>query len=847
MPELSINYIQTESAYHEDSLAKIVANLSYYAGCTRDVNDMHAALATLNKELAKLNKEIQAIDDENNNADTLTILKLNLNTQIEKFLTAKQSELQVEHIQETVARLRDDLLATADPLYAESKLLALETIKAASSANDDAEKEEVKTAEIHSDPLTGRLIPVVDIAPRQPVEVDVLKQLQQQYKKQLVKVLEKHRPNVEYEEKRITIVQDYLRGILLGWVKVNVNNSQNPKAISDELNTILNNINNCNDEKKYKYFPGKLESTYVMGKHTLDKLGDLIKVLYPYEKYKTLEAFFKAISGFYNSSVPAKLSVFTLENFDNRLLTRYLPNRELFLELPKEKFVDPLNINGTRSEPLAKQIFPLIKDVTLQNSLAADYVNFVRKFEDASVVIKSDVLPEPAVMVRSSFTRRKSKSNIELVVDELCENPISDIAERRSWISSNRQRLYVNTSTWEILLELIHMVFAKHEKIEVTNKKIQEAQETTTVLDFFKKLHSFLKVIPPIAVDALNVQQKPTITRKVLDLLHINSSSSKTSAEKVPEVASAYRESPLIIEKIKTIVEVLPVSAQLTRLVSDPRGEEQEKQNEKKLIIDDFITKKATLENEIREKQKTFVTNVDEPLLKLLRTHALHAFQQTLYPAKAYTEPKIFSTLYNNIMHWFHHSPGWFTNTGGQKPIFKMMRDLFNPELKEFSVAAEMLKKFLRRHKGPESGLHTDSFDTFFLQLLYNTGTPKGLFKLNLTTAEIENIKKLPDVPKELSADDAELRRFMLTELPKVEFTGTHKYYLRGINCQSTRNRSKIRSEAISNFTKLGKRLSESGLTLMEYYHIEPLPNEAAPVTANDSNHSPATNVSLRN
>ena len=70
------------------------------------------------------------------------------------------------------------------------------------------------------------------------------------------------------------------------------------------------------------------------------------------------------------------------------------------------------------------------------------------------------------------------------------------------------------------------------------------------------------------------------------------------------------------------------------------------------------------------------------------------------------------------MMHHFHHSKGCWSGKGGIEPVLVFVRKLFDESITDFKQVAELIEPFLRRHATPGSGLHTNSFDTYFLQML---------------------------------------------------------------------------------------------------------------------------------
>jgi hypothetical protein len=789
MPEFQPSFIQEDSKLSDETIHTISANLSYYSDCISEINTKTDKLNKLNSSLAAAVNRVKAIDDEMSD-DTLKILKLNLETQIKKFVESKQSALQAEQIQNSITRLRDDLLLKTDIAYAECKSIFQELVPVVSTST----AENLPAAA----PLTNGEI----------IVENPLVAMQQHYKEKLIQLLEKHKPKVQLEDKRIKLTRNYLVKAIFYVVKSQLKPSQWPRVTTD-LQEVLSEISTSKSPQKIRK---KLEP-YKTADYTLAEIIKFLEVIFPKHDYKTFESFFLEIEKYYRTH-PVIKTIVSLMTSDNRIIMKYLPTlshlKNLLAPSTDKGDVEPIL-------PIFAELFPEIKDSSFQEELIKDFKEYRDKLHEGQPKKTSEL----DLLLLPLAGRRRIKSDIEINIDDFCAHPIGVAVERKAWVVENNNFLGITNGTWEAVLEFISMLFGRHQKIEVTNTKIAEVQKATTVLEFFKRLHSYLQDSSEIAVEPVNNQAKSSFS-KVFSMLNLNPLSAKSS--KSTEEIAVDNESPLIKEHIAKISSKLPMSAELNRLVSDPTGEEIEKFKRNKEVVSSLGTQINDLQTEIDAIRKTNVADVNAPLIKLLRIHALHALKQTLNPAQAYSDPKIPNTYFNSIMHWFYHSPGWFTNSGGQQPIFKFIRDLFDPKLENFSAAADLVEKFLQRHKTKESGLHSDSFDTFFLQLLYNTGTPKGLFRLTLTKDEIDNINDLPSPPLSIPNTDAELKRLMQCPLDqKVELAGVHKYYLRGINCQSSHNRGIIRTKAIGNFAAIKALVGGSSLALLNHYSIEPI------------------------
>ena len=168
----------------------------------------------------------------------------------------------------------------------------------------------------------------------------------------------------------------------------------------------------------------------------------------------------------------------------------------------------------------------------------------------------------------------------------------------------------------------------------------------------------------------------------------------------------------------------------------------------------------------------TMVERVEKEVLNQLITLMIYAHNEALNPQH-----------YNRFMHWLHHG------RESEMQISRAITTLQNTT--RLDEAILLLEKLFSRHSGGNldstSGLHTNSFDTIFLQLLFADGsTPylpvKGL--MFLTIEELYNFKsyslealnkgefRMGRDPENLSGpgrlpekERAEFRRMALTRL----------------------------------------------------------------------------------
>jgi hypothetical protein len=115
---------------------------------------------------------------------------------------------------------------------------------------------------------------------------------------------------------------------------------------------------------------------------------------------------------------------------------------------------------------------------------------------------------------------------------------------------------------------------------------------------------------------------------------------------------------------------------------------------------------------------------IDSSLVDLLRAQVLHAATLYFNPAE---KP--------GLMHGLHHS------SSGRESVLALIHQLFAPGVQTFAAAVGHLRAFMARQKETK-GLHTNSFDTLLSYVLYNEGSPRGLFNLNLSDVMKFNVSR---------------------------------------------------------------------------------------------------------
>ncbi len=224
------------------------------------------------------------------------------------------------------------------------------------------------------------------------------------------------------------------------------------------------------------------------------------------------------------------------------------------------------------------------------------------------------------------------------------------------------------------------------------------------------------------------------------------------------------------------------------------------------------ITQYDSLQREYQQAQSNMLQlqmdaakQIEMPIINLLRAEVLHA-------AKFYFNPQD-----AGLMHMFHHGDS------GKKEVLDLITNLFNPNVKTFLDAANIINIFFARHK-KDDGFHTNSFDPIFLQVLYNEGQPRGLFKMSIgdiIKLDIKSLYPAFDVdaerykPKSANLTKQHIetlasylaQRYSITNL---KIAGSVGAMVRGDKTRLKENkRGLVRQQAAANFQRMAELLEQ--------------------------------------
>jgi hypothetical protein len=162
-------------------------------------------------------------------------------------------------------------------------------------------------------------------------------------------------------------------------------------------------------------------------------------------------------------------------------------------------------------------------------------------------------------------------------------------------------------------------------------------------------------------------------------------------------------------------------------------------------------------------------TDLDVPLLELLRAQVLHAAKIHFYPEKS---P-------NTVAHLLHHG------TGGDERMVKFVQAIMSRQVRTFADAVKIIQATLADKK--MSSGHTSSLDSLLSFVLYNEGKPRGLFKESMVTIREQHQNLLARYPQYKPAairkytDVEGMKSFLkLYELPGLSLSGTVTRAVRG-------------------------------------------------------------------
>jgi hypothetical protein len=191
---------------------------------------------------------------------------------------------------------------------------------------------------------------------------------------------------------------------------------------------------------------------------------------------------------------------------------------------------------------------------------------------------------------------------------------------------------------------------------------------------------------------------------------------------------------------------------------------------------------------------------IDLPLMNLLRAQVLQA-------AQLYFNPP-------DKKGWYHSSHHPFAE---RQQVLAMIQQIFSPNVKTFLETVRPLLDFVKK----DNGAHTNSFSTFLSYVLYDEGSPRGLFKMNLS-----DVLKFPlnqfypnysaaDVlyrqTNNITAKDvADVTVHLQGYLPEHPAKGEVVSWVRGANrLGNVEHRNLVRQQMIANLAKIATTVQQ--------------------------------------
>jgi hypothetical protein len=296
-----------------------------------------------------------------------------------------------------------------------------------------------------------------------------------------------------------------------------------------------------------------------------------------------------------------------------------------------------------------------------------------------------------------------------------------------------------------------------------------------------------------------NILKKDPLTSRLNEIV-IKESARQAAVNPLPESKLQFREElRIVITHILANEQKLP--AIINKISKTFLIEEENKLHSCIAVADDMQKRSTDLIDKAAKK-------IDDLLLDQLRAAVLHA-------AKLYMPPKSQSGVAAFIktkLHERHHGNA-AKEAQEKESVREYIRSLFSLDIKDFKDAVKATKAFLLKLQG---GLHTNSFDTILLRILYNEGSPLGLFKLNLNKDIVPGTQNFQGYPP--TANDYHDSRgfsrylrenFKLTAPATIK--GSVVDLLEGSKHRKE-NRLMVRDQALINLVQLSQLADQHGL-----------------------------------
>jgi hypothetical protein len=723
------------------TLAQMKASLSTYENASKEIKAKQSEVSSLISVLTDLEKKVTQTEKADKDADLLSLVRQFIQKRRDQFIKSKQDYLKIELMQYEVGKLKQG--EKDDDVEEFFKRITPDCLTLPDPYSVDNAAEEFKANETHN--------PIVA--------------LRQKFKTKLLEFMQRQKPNEPVEIEKLNKTRTYYLSIIIDCILLHVTENAELQKLQAQFNEICKD--KVNIETPLINFIDQLPE-HVIQKPLKINLQDLVKRIYD-KKHVKINTLLKSIKEFETSLIGSGWATITtalIKQNDSHIINLIPQTHKITKSLQK---------------PTADILFPNLKNNDKKSKkLTQKSVSFERYIQYQENLLQTNS--------ESSANVFKAEIDAQMVVliERVCANPCDTSEKFDKEVAEFKAIWGISRNAWRIILKVIAIIYSDLATIEFRNANLDSAVVATRLLDVVKCFKAYLTESEPASGS--------TNSSSFLDKLFLiipKKTKSLLPIEAKPEIFH----SQLIRAEMAEVILALPIPQELERFKSDPQNTAlNELQDQKSKIV--RLTKKvADVNNKIVTLQQKVESNLDAPLIKLVRIHALHALLQTVDPTKAYAGVRV-----SGMMHYFHHSKSCWSGKGGLEPVFVFVRKLFDESITDFKQVVELIEPFLRRHATPGSGLHTNSFDTFFLQMLYNTGTPRGLLRLSLNKSEIKAINKLKLITSPIPEDDEELKRFIMRiELPSAKLNGDELRKIRGATTRfpETEKRNFYRTQAL--------------------------------------------------
>jgi hypothetical protein len=619
-------------------------------------------------------------------------------------------------------------------------------------------------------------------------------------------------------------------------------NEEKPKDSYKKLKEILSDhVSRLAGEVARKNINSLLESISFRGTKKFVNYIDEVRMDIPMP-WKILQgSYAEIIEGYVNGQLQeanvAAIKIKLVKNYYQKLIVEFAQSKMLELAAAQEKSVPSVDndtnelndsiLYGLADTAIRREMQPvfeklvkrLVKEKLLQESdvkqirelmtiLNTENPNFSdleHKLDEFRVRMKIDAMKKTEATSLYDFLPETGAERLAKEAKNITKTDQKDYVIYRQFLKDVVKKAKTDETLQKIMAELRVMIEAcmtQNVDIGENNPLYKKLAEMK-----FLDLADIVKIMELIKIlseknrlkEEENILKNDLLTSRLNDIV-VKESARQAEVNLSPESKLQFRdELRTVITNILANEEKLPA---IIHKVSKTFLIEEENQLLSCIAVADDMQKRSlNLIDQAAQK-------IDDLLLDQLRDSLLHA-------AKLYMPPKSQSGITAFIktkLHERHHGNA-AAEALEKESVRDFIRSLYSPDIKDFKDAVKATKVFLLTLKG---ALHSNSFDTILLKILYNDGNPLGLFKLNLhkvIASGKQNFQGYPPTANDYY-NNREFSQYLRENFKLIASTAIKGSVVELLEGSKNRkeNRRIVRDQALVNLVKLSKLANQHGL-----------------------------------